>query len=197
MDGDRDGARLAVCGTSCWLDPFLGVGVGSIMCSKSHCDGRTHLKCFTCALTPNKTPSENLDFCPLVNEKGKKKKKRKYKFKICLCHLVFVGCSNTTEQFLKNKEFRTPKLYPLSVCELLPVLLVQCFKDILSTVVSKESWTISFMQLVNIQAPLRVILNFDVFLSKNTVCRKAVLRIPTVLGMAEQDLAPFTILTSH
>lgn len=68
------------------------------------------------------------------------------------------------------------------------MLLVQCFKDILSTVVSKESWTISFMQLVNIQAPLRVILNFDAFLSENNVCRKAALRIPTVLSMAELDL---------
>lgn len=100
----------------------------------------------------------------------------------------------------KNKEFRTLKLYPLSVCELLPVLLVQCFKDILSTVVSKESWTIL---LVNIQEPLRVILNFDVFLSKNNVCREAVLRIPTVLGMAELDLAhsihsaPCRNLTPH
>lgn len=36
----------------------------------------------------------------------------------------------------------------------------QCFKDILSTVVSKESWTISFMQLVNIQAPFKSDLEF-------------------------------------
>lgn len=59
------------------------------------------------------------------------------------------------------------------------------------------------MQLVNIQALLRVILNFDAFLSKNNVCRKAVLRIPTVLGMAELDVAhsihpaPFRVLTPH
>lgn len=83
------------------------------------------------------------------------------------------------------------------------MLLVQCFKDILSTVVSKESWTISLMPVSEYSEALRVILNFDIFLSKNNACRKAILRLSTVLEMAELNLAhrihlaPCRNLTQH
>lgn len=155
-----------LCGTSCCLLPiFRSWGRKHPVLQVPPWWQNTPQMFHLCSASQQNSFRKLLDFCPLVNER---KKLRKYNFKNCLCRLIFVGCSNTTERE-KNEEFRTLKLYPLSVCELLPVLLVQCFKDILSTVVSKESWTISFMQLVNIQEPLRVILNFDVFLSKNSV----------------------------
>lgn len=55
--------------------------------------------------------------------------------------------------------------------------------------VSKESWTISLMPNSEYSEALRVILNFDVLLSKNNVYREAVLRLSTELDMAELNLA--------
>lgn len=45
------------------------------------------------------------------------------------------------------------------------------------------------MQVSEYSEALRVILNFDVFLSKNNVCGKAVLRLSTVQETAELNLA--------
>lgn len=69
------------------------------------------------------------------------------------------------------------------------MLLVQCFADGLSTVVLKDSWTISARPVGDCSGAVRVILDVGVLLSKNTACRKAVLRLPTALEMAELSLA--------
>ena len=69
------------------------------------------------------------------------------------------------------------------------MLLCRALKIFLSAVVSKESWTVSVMPVSEYSEALGVILNFDVFLSKNNVCRKADLRISTALGMVELTLA--------
>lgn len=91
--------------------------------------------------------------------------------KSCLCHVEFVDCSNTRKlqgKKLERKkslnqepkhEFRALKYSP-SACELHPVLLVQSLKDILGSVVSKGSWTISLMQVSEYSGAPRVDLEF-------------------------------------
>lgn len=55
--------------------------------------------------------------------------------------------------------------------------------------VSEDSWSVSVRPAGDCSEALRVASDVGLLLSKNTACRKAVLRVPTAPAMAELSLA--------